>query len=225
MSPSEEVRLPPAITHLVCEGQRWAVAADLLERDGVAERDDNPAAAAFRRELTQRPPGDTPTLPRAGWIEIDRNDTTVRYAMTRDPMQLLHATVEHRQGWELTGFGDCWLRPQLPEGTGPAAFRVAPGSDLSAETTEIEVLVTELACSSGRDASGRVLLPVFVSGAETVTIMFAVATREGAQECPSNPETPVTVELPAPLGGRTLLDGSDVPPRDATTCPDMAVCP
>lgn len=60
---------------------------------------------------------------------------------------------------------------------------------------------------------------------DSVTVTFAVRPRLGAQECPSNPETPFVLELPEPLGDRSLRDGSSVPPRDATVCPDIAICP
>jgi hypothetical protein len=37
-------------------------------------------------------------------------------------------------------------------------------------------------------------------------------------------ETPYLLELSEPLGDRMLLDGAEVPPRDATTC-HARVCP
>lgn len=210
---------------MVCEGQGWSVPVDALARVGDAERDDNPAAAALRVALRARPEGETPELPTAGWIEVDRDDAAVRYAVLRDRALLVFATIEQRLGWELTGFGDCQLTPQLPPGAGPASFRVAPGSDMTERVTELDVLVTELACSSGRDARGRILTPVILPGDEAITIILAVLGREGPQECPGNPETPFTIELPEPLGGRMLLDGSEIPLRDATTCPAVAACP
>jgi|GEM_PF-1168681 len=108
---------------------------------------------------------------------------------------------------------------------GLASFRVAPNVALTADMTEIEVLVTERACNSGEDAKGRIEEPVVTVGAESVTVVFAVRPRGGAQDCPSNPETPYVMVLDEPLGDRVLLDGSEVPPRDATECADIAVCP
>ncbi len=107
---------------------------------------------------------------------------------------------------------------------GLASFRVAPDVALTADMTEIEVLVTERACNSGEDASGRIEKPVVTVGAESVTVVFSVRPRGGLQECPSNPETPYVLVLDEPLGDRVLLDGSDVAPRDATECADIAVC-
>ncbi len=107
---------------------------------------------------------------------------------------------------------------------GLASFRVAPDVALTADITEIEVLVTERACNSGEDASGRIEEPVVTVGAESVTVVFAVRPRGGGQDCPSNPETPYVLVLDEPLGDLVLLDGSEVPPRDATECADPPFC-
>jgi hypothetical protein len=42
----------------------------------------------------------------------------------------------------------------------------------------------------------------------------------GNQECPRNPDLPVEITLPEPLGDRKLVDGSTIPPRDATVPAD-----
>lgn len=214
----------PAIKRVICEGQGWAVSLELLARSGRAERGADAPAAALRAALDPRR-DDTAALPDEGWIEVDRTDAAVRYAVIQDPLRLTYAIVERRLGWELTSWGDCQLRPELPAGIGPAAFRAAPGVNLTPESTKINILVTELACNSGQDAQGRILRPVIVRGQRTVSVLLAVVQRDGEQECPSNPETPFTIELPEPLGDRMLLDGSEVPPRDARTCPAVAVCP
>ena len=106
---------------------------------------------------------------------------------------------------------------------GIASFRVAPDVALDPEANEIAVLVTERACNSGEDARGRIVVAAIDEDDDSMTVTLAVRPRGGAQECPSNPETPFLLELPAPIGERVLLDGSSVPPRDATVCPDI-VC-
>ncbi len=117
------------------------------------------------------------------------------------------------------------LQPDAGSDLHRASFRVAPDVELTPDLTEIEVLVTERACNSGEDASGRIEEPVVTLGAESVTVVFAVRPRGGAQECPSNPETPYVLVLAEPLGDRVLLDGSEMPPRDATECGDISACP
>ena len=42
----------------------------------------------------------------------------------------------------------------------------------------------------------------------------------GAAECPGNPWFPVTVELDAPLGDRTVVDGHMYPREDLSWPPD-----
>lgn len=91
---------------------------------------------------------------------------------------------------------------------------------LAPETTEIKGFVMETACASGQSPEGRVNDPVIEYGAESVTVTFTIVSPPGdAQDCPSNPEFPVTVTLTEPLGERELLDGGSNPPRDATTTP------
>jgi hypothetical protein len=107
---------------------------------------------------------------------------------------------------------------------GIASFRVEPAA-LDPAATEIPVLVTERACNSGEDARGRIVVSAIRADDDAVTVTLAVRTRGGAQSCPSNPETPFVLELEEPLGDRQLLDGSSIPARDATVCPDIAMCP
>ena len=91
---------------------------------------------------------------------------------------------------------------------------------LAPETTEIKGFVVETACASGQSPEGRVNDPVIQYTAESVTVTFTIVPPPGdAQDCPSNPEFPVTVTLGEPLGERALLDGGSTPPRDATTTP------
>lgn len=204
-----------------------AFSADVLASEGGAEEGNDPAAAALRALL------DTPEalnlLPRAGWKVAVRHDDVVLFVADAPPDSeppLVDATFERVGGaWRATGFGQCWPQADVGPDLGLASFRVAPGFELRPDATRIDVLVTERACNSGEDARGRIVKPAVVAGAESVVVVFGVRPRGGDQACPSNPETPFVLELSAPLGDRLLLDGSSVPPRDATTCPDVAMCP
>lgn len=56
--------------------------------------------------------------------------------------------------------------------------------------------------------------------ADAIVVTFAVTERPGSwQECQGNPSFPVEIRLAEALGTRALLDGSEAPPRDATTEP------
>ena len=105
----------------------------------------------------------------------------------------------------------------------PAAWWLDPAAaPLSPDTTTIPALITERDCASGQSPEGRVVEPVVFSGADAVLVNVWVRLPDGGpnQDCPSNPEFPLEITLPEPLGDRRLLDGSEVPPRDATGPPN-----
>lgn len=201
--------------------------AEVLTAEGDAERDDHPAAAALRTLLADGNAADD-LLPQTGWrLAVSERDGAVYIADVPggDP-PFAEVSVRNEEGvWRVEGYGQCRPTADVGPGLGLAEFRVAPGTELRPELTEIDVRVTERACNSGEDARGRIVEPAVIADATTVTVVFGVVPRPGEQACPSNPETPFTLRLPEPLGDRRLLDGSSVPPRDATTCPDIAVCP
>lgn len=196
-----------------------------LHDAGGAERNPDPPAAVLRQHVLADPV-DPDFLPERGWIEAARTETHVLY-IARDPTARdgwVDLVVVLQDGaWTLGGWGTCGLHANVGPDLGSAEFRVAPGEVLDAQSTDIAVLVTERACNSGDDARGRIVVYGVEFGTTSVTVTLAVRPRAGEHTCPSNPETPFVLELPEPLGDRTLLDGSSVPPRDATTCPDF--CP
>jgi hypothetical protein len=211
---------------LTCGGGPSFPAA-ILEGGGAAEDGADPAAAALRTYLGTNHM-DIDFLPDTGWIEVSRTDGAVLY-LAPDPAaegSWAYASVGQDGGaWEVDGWGGCPLQPDVGAGLGIASFRVAPDAELDPAATEIAVLVTEWACNSGEDAQGRIVVSAIDEDDDSVTMTFAVRPRGGGQECPGNPETPFVLELSEPLGDRSVLDGSSVPPRDATVCPDIASCP
>jgi hypothetical protein len=215
------------VTHVSC-GHGSAFPTDVLDAPAEAEAADDPAAEALRRHLATSDI-EIDSLPDSGWREVGRTGSSVMW-IAEDPGAAgswIQATATNDGGeWRVTGWGGCGMEPDVGPGLGIASFRVAPHEDLTADTVEIDVLVTERACNSGEDARGRVAEPAILAGPDAVTVIFAVRPRVAlAQSCPSNPETPVVLVLSEPLGDRELLDGSTLPPRDATTCPDVAACP
>jgi hypothetical protein len=201
--------------------------ADVLTDPGGAEDGADPAAVALRTHLATDHV-EIDWIPDTGWIEVSRTDAEVLYLAPDPAMEsnwFFASVASDGHTWEVDGWGGCNLQPDVGPGMGIASFRVAADNELDATATEIPVLVTERACNSGEDARGRIVVSAIDEDDDSVTVIVAVRPRGGAQECPSNPETPFVLELPAPLGDRALLDGSSVPPRDATVCPDIAVCP
>lgn len=199
----------------------------VLDQDAeVHPGNDEPAAIllATLRETEGLSEGER--LPARGWIRAVQTDDIVLFVAPGEVTPWSMVKVERRDGvWGFDASGQCRLQPELPVGVGLAVFRLAAPGEVEPGATTVDLLVTETVCNSGDDARGRVRILDIVPADETVTVLLGVVPRPGGHECPSNPETPFILELPEPLGDRLLLDGSSVPARDATTCPDLAVCP
>lgn len=224
-TPPEAVDPDRVVMNVTCGGPAFSVG--VLEADGRAEVRDDPAVQALRLHLGGAEAEDF--LPDHGWREAVRTDELAVFiadAPKGNEPPFVEVTLELVAGaWRVAGYGQCWPQADVGPGLGPASFRVAPHEELTPELTEIDVLVTERACNSGEDARGRIVEPAVITGPQTVTVVFGVVPREGALECPSNPETLFVLRLGEPLGDRALLDGSEVPPRDATICQDIGTCP
>lgn len=199
----------------------------MLEQDGAVDPgQDQPAAIlqATLQETEGLPEGEG--LPAEGWIRVVQTDDVVLFVAPGGGGRWSMVKVQLRDGvWGFDASGQCRLQPDIPEGVNLAVFRLVPNVVLAPESREVDLLVTETACNSGQDARGRIRVLDLVPAEASVTVLLGVVPRPGDHECPGNPETPFTLELPEPLGDRVLLDGSSVPARDATTCPDMAACP
>ena len=106
---------------------------------------------------------------------------------------------------------------QVEGRVGPAAWWVDPTAPApEPDATTISALIRERACASGRSPEGRVIAPTIFSSEDAVLVSVFVRQPAGAQDCPGNPEFPLEITLPEPLGDRRLLDGSELPPRDAS---------
>jgi len=106
---------------------------------------------------------------------------------------------------------------EIPADYGPATWALDPdAAPPAAETTELNILVWERACSSGNPATGRISAPVVEYTTTTVTITIGVRPLEvppgTGVTCPMPPGTPASLRLVQPLDERTLLDGGSVPP-------------
>ena len=79
-------------------------------------------------------------------------------------------------------------------------------------TTLIHLLAVESTCTGGRAMGDRLLGPQVLETADRVRIVFAAIALVGAQDCPSNPPTAVTITLERPLGDRVMVDGLVIGP-------------
>ena len=220
-SPSGSIASPgsslqPDLLRYACG--RFPFGPEILARGpGTAELDPNPAAAALRTHLARSEP-DVDFLPDSGWILAGMDGSGAEFVTVGGDLGMKTVTVENGPGgWAVTGWGDCQPRIVLAEGLGPAEWWFDLAKPLPGPETQVfDALVTEMSCASGRTADGRIVGPAIIATEEVVLVMFAVRPLPGAQNCPSNPSTRVTVDLGEPLGERALLDGGRLPPGDPT---------
>lgn len=105
--------------------------------------------------------------------------------------------------------GPCPLRTSILETLNEVEWRIDSAAEpLTPASTTVAVLVTERNCVGGQPMGDRLLGPEIVMTESAVLLAFAAEPPPGdAHECPGNPEQPVVVELPEPLGDREVLDG------------------
>ncbi|GAA1724862.1 hypothetical protein [Brachybacterium phenoliresistens] len=87
-----------------------------------------------------------------------------------------------------------------------ATWSLAPGQEVTAETTVLKLEATRTSCANGR--TGELLEPVItVSESRVIVRIDAVPLKPGGYDCPGNDRVPVTVRLEEPVGDRELVDG------------------
>lgn len=89
----------------------------------------------------------------------------------------------------------------------------------TATSTIVHALVIESACASGRPGADRVEPPTIDLEDAAVTVTIDIRRRPGGQDCQGNAPFAYSITLPEALGTRSLLDGSETPPREANTVP------
>lgn len=111
--------------------------------------------------------------------------------------------------WMLMESSNC--TPQLLlDGLGSADLWLLGEQDPAA--THIDIVLNERACANGESAEGRIEVVRLVERADAVEVVLGVVPY-GSATCPSNPSTTVRLPLSAPLGERTVIDASVLPPR------------
>lgn len=195
----------------------FAFAPGLLAEAGNAEQADNPAAAALRAYLLGTGP-DIDFLPGTGWHLTGMNERVAEFiAVDRDSMVTKVGMENRLNGWTVAGWGQCQPRIDLAEGLGAAEWAFDPAQPKpGAATQTFDAMVSELSCSSGQPADGRIVGPGLVKSADTILVIFAVRPRPGGQDCQGTPPIRVKVDLGELLGNRVLLDGGRFPPGDPT---------
>lgn len=117
-------------------------------------------------------------------------------------------------GWYVMANGHCPLTIDLGDLSVPTV-ELDPAHLPNPASAVLPLLVTESACNSGQSADGRVRLVSLLETEDSVTVTIGVEPQSTEATCPSNPPTPFTVELEAPLGDRTIIDGTRGAPLTA----------
>ncbi|HTX09114.1 MAG TPA: hypothetical protein VME22_10920 [Solirubrobacteraceae bacterium] len=94
------------------------------------------------------------------------------------------------------------------DGVRASSWRLDPTYELRADDTVLRVLVTEQTYAGGKRADGRVLEPDLHEDEHELVLTMFVTPLEGFAMRSPNPETPVRVALPQPVGSRELIDGA-----------------
>lgn len=179
----------------------------LLAESGLAEVED-----AIRSFLES---GEGGYWPQDGWLILHRTDdqiVLVHFDGTApEPTVALMYVENDADEWRWAGSsmgGECPLEVMLPVWLNAVDWRLDPSAEPpTSDSTTIHVLVTERACASGQAIGERLLGPQVIVTDTEVLIAFAAQALGGPQDCPGNPETPVTIELSGPIGPRVVANG------------------
>ena len=141
------------------------------------------------------------------------------------------------ESWRASSWsGTCGARPLLPVDRSWAQVALPDAPSAPSEATDqarstdqagataggtIDLMVSEIDCTSGRDPEPFLGEPVVIETAEAVTVYWTTERNTGDASCPGNPWVARTVTLGEPLGGHELLDGSTYPPQVVRTVADL----
>jgi hypothetical protein len=211
-TPLDVIELPdvdgtyPADTPVECGGLRFEV-GDLAAPTPAA--DVEPGLRAVLDGALAGPEGEF--MPGDGWSLLTENGEHATFIHIGDGGVSYIGAEMGSNGWIWAGSGAfeaCDVRLALPDGLGSVEWMLDPAAPApDATSTDLRVLVSERGCAGGQEMGARLLGPQVVVTDDAVRIAFAAVLQPGAQTCPGNPSTPVTVTLETPLGDREIRDG------------------
>ncbi len=174
----------------------------------LAEADPGGVAQAIEPFLSG---GEGQFWPQAGWLILRETEDEV-LLVHHDAGGLSFMNVRRVDGaWQWSGSqsgGSCPLYYRVPDSFNAVDWRLDPEAPPDPRGMTLGVLVTERQCVSGQEVGERLRGPQVVMTDDVVRIAFAAEPPPGDSfNCPSNPETPVIVALPAPLGEREIVEG------------------
>ena len=155
--------------------------------------------------------------PQEGWQILHQTDEDAHLVARSEHGGLAHMYLtDDGSGWSWSGAslaGDpCRLEFVVPEELNTVEWRLdSEAGSPSPESTTVDIILHERDCVDGREIGERLLGPQIVMSESKVFIAFAAERPEGdAFTCPGNPDMPYTVQLPAPIGERELVEGLEI---------------
>lgn len=163
-------------------------------------------------ELRKGPEGGF--LPADGWF-VGSGDEDRALLLAPDGKLFDSATFERDEGkWVPAGWGDCTPRLYVPDKS-VLRWKLAEESHPpEPDARELDVLVTEVECSSGRDIEGLIEADVTYGPDAIEVVLTAPALGRGAHTCQGTNPTPYDLVLEEPVGDREVVDLSVYPPTE-----------
>jgi hypothetical protein len=173
---------------------------------------DDPAAAALLAHLDQLARRGRASVPASldGWRALARVDDEALFGRGHPPgLVTVAIRLDARRGtWSAASANSRRPPRAVRDGIRASAWRVDPEHAIEPAEMVLRVLVTEQSFAGGQPARGRVLAPEVHLADDELVMRIFVTPRPGHQAGSPNPETPLLVVLPEPVGTRRLLDGA-----------------
>jgi hypothetical protein len=201
----------PALT---CGDNKRLFPPEALDGLGLGELGLDPAAAVLRATIADIPD----YYPDSGWHRVLEGPDGVTFvARGNAETPWFEVTVGLLDGvLQPVIQGQCMLAIAAPTGITFARWWLDPDAPPpTAESTQIDILLREQACASGKPPEGRVLEPTIATTAAAIGVAIGIR-QQGNADCPGNPAYSMRLELPEPIGARRLFDASQYPPRPVT---------
>lgn len=206
--PDADGELPPHVM-VGCRSGPYFEFSDLEEVVPLSEGDPGGVADAIEPFLSSE---EGVFWPQEGWLILREGEDHILLVHDSEKGLSFMEVERDSDAWRWSGSqtgGPCPLQFQIPQSLNAVDWTLDPnGRPPSADSVEIDVLMTERECVSGQAIGDRLLEPEVVMTEDTVRIALAAEPPPGdAFDCQGNPETPYTVALPQPLGDREVVEG------------------
>ena len=192
---------------------------EVLLRPGIAEQAADPAAEALRQLIASS--ANDGFLPGTGWRRLGATATITEFANEGNQPGVVEGYLAVRLDW--TGirwspfrWGGCLPR-RAPAGGLESLVWWLPNGRPDPSATDLTVNVVAYQCQ-GSPPAEAILAPTIDIADRSLTISLT-GPGAAAGDCPRGLPTLLNIPLPGPVGDRAPLDGSQFPPRDATTAP------